>query len=422
MIKDRNQKEMLYKHFRAQGWLAQIEVPVIPTVGVSQKAHSITDIDVLGIRHFDLRWHYVIGDCKTKKSESPVNRVLWVRGLIEVIGASSAVVLLQRQAGTWIDRDHKLVADEQNVLLIQESEFPAYDRAIIYPSGSASFREDLTTIEAIREGIPVNFPALALLSSWLLSDSWAITDHSVLLRRSLVELSDQRGELDPRRDDHLALILEGCVVFSVAFATLVGKIFRRHIQPEDRADLDEAIRVIIWGGREQYEFFTKLRRQVINASGDEMGQLGLPEWTRFLELTRSLLEAPRYAFRIPHFLRRLSTTLMSNRTHAVLERDKTLLQFTLKLTEYICRATGMPSDASARIRGLLVPRMTELTETRTNSATHEQHQQAVLFRSEADDLQGVPVKSGQSSISPNDDDPFRENNGVANGSIGDNSG
>jgi hypothetical protein len=46
MIKDKTQKELLYKHFRAQGWLAQIEVPVVPTIGVTPKALAITDIDV----------------------------------------------------------------------------------------------------------------------------------------------------------------------------------------------------------------------------------------------------------------------------------------------------------------------------------------------------------------------------------------
>ncbi len=144
MIRDRLQKEMLYKHFRAQGWLAQIEVPVVATVGISRKAPPITDIDVLGIcpSMSDLRWYYVVGDCKTRKAESPINRVLWARGLREAIGASSAVVLLQRQAGTGIQRDHKLVADEHNILLIEEREFTVYDRAVVYPAYDVPLCQD----------------------------------------------------------------------------------------------------------------------------------------------------------------------------------------------------------------------------------------------------------------------------------------
>jgi hypothetical protein len=367
MTKDKTQKELLYKHFRAQGWLAQIEVPVVPSVGVSSKALTITDIDVLGIRPAaELKWQYVVGDCKTRKSESPINRVLWVRGLREAVGAASAVVLLQRHPGAPIERDHKLVADEHNVLLIQESEFAAYDRAVVYPGGSSGWPESLASIEAMREEVPAHFPVLKPLSRWLLSDAWAITDHSVLLRRVIAEVMHFRGELDPRRDDHLALILEGAVVFSVAFATLVGTVFRRYIQPEHRADLEEAVRIIVWGGREQYEFFDSLRREYAGTARDEVGPLALPEWSRFLELIRALLDAPRYAFRIPHFLRRVTTGIISNRLDGVMatERDKSLIHFALRLTEYVCRATGMPSDAFHRIRLPLMQRISNLTEAR----------------------------------------------------------
>jgi hypothetical protein len=265
----------------------------------------------------------------------------------------------------------------------------------------------------MREVIPKHFPALASLSRWLLSDAWAVTDHSVLLRHCLAELTDKRGELDPRRDDHLAIILEGSVVFSVAFATLVGKVFRQHVQPEQRADLEEAVRVIIWGGRQQYEFFEGLRREYASLRRGEAKLLGLPEWERFLELIRALLDAPRYAFRIPHFIRRLSTGLVSSRIATVIagERDKTSIHFALKLIEYVCRAASMPTDATHRIRELLIPRITEITELRGNSLNNKAVHQTALFPTEAEGPQPIAPPTAPTT----EEDTTDNRSNVANG-------
>lgn len=364
MIKDRSQKDLLYKHFRAQGWLAQIEVSVTPNLSVSRSTPQITDIDVLAIRPTpDLKWNYVIGDCKTKKRESPINRVLWARGLREAVDATSAIVLLDRQDRTRIELDHKLVADEHNILLVQEDEFSVYDRAIVFPMGSSGFTESVDSLEKLRNGIGQRYVNLAELSNSIMSSYWSITDHSVLLRRSLAELLQHRGEIDPRRDEHLALVVEACIAFSVALASLVGTIFRRHIHPQRREHLEEAARVIVWGGRDQYEFFESIRRQFVDEAGRPLAPLTLPEWSKFLELLRVLLETPRLAFRIPPFLRRLSISLVEERNGEfnVGESDRIQIQLSLRVIDYVCRASGLPRDAIERLRTILLRRATEAT-------------------------------------------------------------
>lgn len=372
MIQDRQLKDMLYKHFKARGWLVQMEVPILATNGIANIPPPITDIDVLGIQpSIDLKWNYIIGDCKTRKKESPINRVLWVQGLKEVFGASSGVVLLQKEKNNKIEFDHKMVADEHNILLLLEDEFDTYDKAIIYPTGSRQLVGDFSSIESLNN-IGSKFPPLKQLSRWVFADSWQITDHAVLLRQSISNLMQQKGELDPRRNDHLALIVEGALVFSVAFATLVGKIFRRHLQPSQRDDLDEAVRVFIWGGRDQYKFYEQLRQQFSNSEFSKSSNLSLPEWGRFLELTRSLLEAPRYAFRIPQFLRRLSVGIESNKIAACLanEREINIIHFSMKILDYVCRAADLPKDATLTLQNILVPRMSELSHKKEDMSTN----------------------------------------------------
>lgn len=365
-MKDRNQKEMLYKHFRAQGWMAQIEVPIVTERGIKKKTPQVTDIDVLGIRpSAELRWHLVIGDCKTRGQVSPVNRVLWVRGLQQAMQASSSIVLLKRGEWQQIERDHKLFADQLGVLLMQEEEFPTYDQSVIYPTGSAAFEESVDVIEAIRSRIGGGFPPLRGLVQWLMSDAWAIIDHAILLRKLLGQIQKARGEIDPRRDDHLALIFEMASAFGIPFASLTGNVFRSHLKPNQRELLEDAVRIIIWGGREQYDFYNAVRQQLIAAKGGDPGeQLAFPNWNEFLELLRNYLEVPHLAFKTPQLLRNVGMGVFTGAPADALSRvdDRMLLHLALKLVVYVCRAAKLPLDAEERMKGLFTPRIAKLVE------------------------------------------------------------
>lgn len=378
MIKDRDQKEMLYKHFRAQGWMAQIEVPIATERGISKKTPQVTDIDVLGIRpSAELRWHLVIGDCKTRRQESPVNRVLWVRGLQEAMIASSSIVLLKRDARSQIERDHKLFADRLGVLLIQEEEFATYDQSVVYPAGSAAYGESVDVLEAIRSRIGGGFPRLRGLVQWVMGDAWAITDHAILLRQILGQIRAVRGEIDPRRDDHLAFILEIASAFGIPFASLTGNVFRSHLKPDQRELLEDAVRLIVWGGREQYDFYNSLRQQLIKARGGDPGeQLALPNWDVFLELLRGYLEAPHLAFKTPQLLRNVGIGVFTGAPADAFSRvdDRMLLHLGLKLAVYVCRAANLPQDAVERMKELFTPRIAYLVEPPESSARAREDQ------------------------------------------------
>lgn len=384
MIKDHDLKAMLYRHFRAQGWMAQIEVPIAAERGVSRSAPQVTDIDVLGIRpSADLKWQLVIGDCKTRRGESPVNRVLWVRGLQEAMRASSSIVLLKRDARAQIERDHKLFADRLGVLLIQEDEFTAYDRSVVYPAGSMACGESIDILEAIRTNIGSKFPRLREFVQWVICDAWATVDHAILLRQILGRFREVRGELDPRRDDHVALILEVASAFGIPFAGLVGSVFRGHLKPDQRALLEDAVRVIVWGGREHYDFYNAMRQQLITAKGRDPGdQLALPNWGEFLELLRNYLEAPHLSFKTPQLLRHVGVGVFTGTSADALSRinDRMLLHLGLKLTLYVCRAAELPLDAVERMKDLFTPRIASLVEP-PESSLFAREEQGELFTS-----------------------------------------
>lgn len=367
MIRDRGQKEMLYRHFRAQGWFAQVEVPIFVEDGVESRPRAVTDVDVLGIRPSpDLRWETVVGDCKTKKKESPVNRVLWAAGLMNSLGAVRGVVLLKRSASSRIERDHKLFADERSILLLEEAEFADYDRAIVYPGGSEAFPHGLGFFDSLSDTAE-RFPRLREFTRWILSEAWKTRDHAWLLRATIARSREVRGELDPRQEGHLALALEAAATFAVPFASLVGKVFRRHIKPADRDGLGAAVRVLIWGGHERYEFYNRMRSELIQArpgrGGSEVEPLGLPEWERFLELLRFALEAPGHAFRCPQALRSASSDVLGHRKENLrTEGDRNVLNLAMRVAIYVARGAGFPAETVERIKGIFVPRISEVVE------------------------------------------------------------
>src|SRR5947209_5975789 len=105
-MKDAGLKEQLFKHFWAQGCFAQPEVDIHFQEGLEGQNKPITDVDVFILRpHPDLYYERILGDCRTLRGMSPVNRVLWLKGLMEFIGAQSGFVLLTSQ--NQIERDHK---------------------------------------------------------------------------------------------------------------------------------------------------------------------------------------------------------------------------------------------------------------------------------------------------------------------------
>jgi hypothetical protein len=111
-VKDAGQKDLLYRHFRAQGWFPVVEVAVAPRGGVADKEKLITDIDVFALRPTaDLTWEGVVGDCKPKRNESASSRALWVRGLMQYVNATRGYMLLKRET---VRRAADLAVDRQD--------------------------------------------------------------------------------------------------------------------------------------------------------------------------------------------------------------------------------------------------------------------------------------------------------------------
>ena len=146
-MKDTGLKELLFQHHWAQRHFVQPEVEVFHDGGIADPTRAITDVDVFALRpHEGLFFERVLGDCRTLAKQSPINRALWLRGLMQFMGAREGCVLLKAERG--IEPDHKLAASRMGVLLFSQEDFGVYDKATVYPGGSKGAS---VTVQDIRD-------------------------------------------------------------------------------------------------------------------------------------------------------------------------------------------------------------------------------------------------------------------------------
>jgi len=343
MNKDSDQKNILIKHFYSLGWFAQPEVKVFHKGGVNEQTKVITDIDVLALRPgTDLSWELVLGDCKTLKGQSPVNRALWLRGLMSFFNASKGILVLKKQQPMEID--HKLFASSFNVTLLNEEEFVEYDRAIIYPNGSSNYQLNLDQIQHLMN-VYIGYPKLKSLTEYLYTLSWNEHNFIDLIRKPIGEAQQICQEINPLKKDHIALILDTCAIFSIGLAECVGIIFKQNFRLGTQGQLDESLNYLIWGGRSQYEYIAKLRNELMTLKNAPTAPLKLPEWNRFLELVRNLLEYPAMAFSLPFLFRHAAIDVYFGHSFLGIyqsEKDLLLIKFGMLVFNYFCRAAKFP--------------------------------------------------------------------------------
>jgi hypothetical protein len=329
----------------------------------------ITDIDVLAFRPTsDLRWELVLGDCKTLKGQSPANRSLWLRGLMDHFSASSGVIILQRKQ--TIENDHKLFAASLQIHLIDEEEFNRYDKAIIYPSGSSKYPISVDLINEFLVSCK-KYEALNRFCEYINKLVWNEENRFDLLRKVIGETIFIAQEIDPEKKEHLALILDTSGIFAIGLAECVGKIFNQYLQPKTHSQLDEALKILIWGGKSQYHFIADLRRRLLEAKGhsEELDNpLSLPEWDRFIQLVRNMLENPSLSFSVPQMLRLAAFDIYSEKEFLpyVRKQDTLLVKYAMLTASYFCRAANLPPQVREYLEQKFVKRQSDLTHLSKN--------------------------------------------------------
>lgn len=356
-MNDAGLKDMVFKHYWAQRCFVQPEVDVYYAAGTEGTAKRITDVDVLALRpHPDLYFERVLADCRTLRGQSPITRALWLAGLMQFLRAHAGCVVLRLAQG--IEADHKLAATELKIVLLTEDDFRIYDRSIVSPTGSDHIDVTARDVIALRAACE-RFAGLQPLLAFLYRDAWQERTFGDLIRHAIAAMRTAASELDPARTEHYAIVCDAAAILSIGVAECAGRLFHQYLHPEQKEILAESLKILLWGGREQYLFYQNVRQKLYEARGtstSEPAPLELPEWNLFVQLLRNIVEQPARAFDVPWILRRLAVDI--HRAAPPLENvnkdDLLALKFSMMIISYACRAAGIPSAFEKELTGGLV--------------------------------------------------------------------
>ena len=120
MIRDRDQKQLVLRYVLSRQWFPQVELDVSSYLTIGKRTLNITDIDVLACIPDDFcAYRKLLVDCKTKKGESPINRAMWLKGVIERFDGDIGISVLR----ATIVPDHRYTAAQLGITLLAENEF-----------------------------------------------------------------------------------------------------------------------------------------------------------------------------------------------------------------------------------------------------------------------------------------------------------
>ncbi|XVJ70458.1 MAG: hypothetical protein HEQ39_13020 [Rhizobacter sp.] len=292
MIKDSVQKQKAVRYCVAHGYVPFMECVVRFSGDTSDVISDITDVDVLGVRPAgEMPTRRLAFDCKTLAKTSGVNRALWAAGLLRLIAADEAFVILLKAA----PQGHRLAASKVGVHLFSEKLFDQYAQA-----SSTDYVDHITYLDNLSAwdalwDMRIKFPRVAILVDYLTREAAFEQNPAAGFRSLLSKLKQAEGEFDVSKPEHR--MLYGIVV-SQAITILAGIVreFNTLFDPEmNLVDFQKSLRNYIWGGREGYELRKRLQVALHADRPDDGQDFQLPGWDSFVELVRSLLDAPLLA-------------------------------------------------------------------------------------------------------------------------------
>lgn len=348
MIQDRAQKASALQYVVAKHWFPQLELDVYPSISIGATRRALTDVDVYALipDEFD-GFRGVLFDCKTRKSESPISRAIWQRGLMDILRAQRGICILKRE---HVEQDHRYTAAQFGVLLLTEDDFVEYVRSSAGPFESTD--SNLADIELWDTffSIPQRFPNLTPAIQFSRSGYWSSRTDSEACRRAIVHAIRLRPELDPSKSTHLAVIVDLAALFMHAVGIIVTQVFAGYLKPERRDELAEALLMLLYGGKEAYDVRSQLRRLATgkDLDGSDGAGLRLPEWDRFIQLVRHCLDAPVAVLQVPLILREVAWSFIGNKqssfSRLLASKSPQAAKLAIIGTEYLCRAAGLPPE------------------------------------------------------------------------------
>lgn len=346
--KDTSQKEKAIRYCISNGILPYLEVIVNNIREISDVSTVITDLDVLGLevsRRGNV--HKTLFDCKTVGKMSAINRAFWAAGVMAYIDCDESYVILTKKAS----EAHRVSAKTLNVHLFQENDFEKYaEFANINFLDRKKYSAHISVWHSYYSIFEKN-DSLKKLGQHINTRIPLENDFAKSLRELLGIVRITKGELNPEKKEHMAVycsIILSFLLVMIPISSQIADIF----DPEmNQSEYEKVLRYYVWGGRDSYIQRRDLKNAAQEVSGGKKGELELPAWDKFVEISRGFLESPAEIKETLIPCRELSLRYLSE--HDVykdyqlsisFKSSNRIAQFMIAASHYIFSSAGLPKD------------------------------------------------------------------------------
>lgn len=278
----------------------EVELSQYQMLGLELKRKSLTDLDVLGLK-FDavLNPHKVVGDCKSGRNVSDVNRLFWLRGVMDYFGANAAYYLRPN-----IDSHARATAPRLGISTIIEKELQTLEKdlnvdSLPLPLQDPNFYNQQRTLWGISvpKGAKPTSAQLELKKVYthLSYNYWYAAQHRnlFLLVAHFQKIAHLLNPLDSR-DVLLAQV--GVERFAHCLLEMGSNIHLRGIN-----NIPQSARIYLYGGggalRDREEFFKLLNR--LTGTNEPLDP---PFLNDVIELTNRIIHNPYAAAEVLRYL------------------------------------------------------------------------------------------------------------------------
>lgn len=369
MERDIKQKMGLIKLFWHWGYTPDIDVKLFYSGGTAKNKLEITDVDVLGFKVTpELTLQRIAGDCKTKKKESAINRAFWLSGIMEYLAIKRGFVVFSRN----IETDHKMAAQQLGITLLNDDDFGILLAALLppdFPHDMNLFNPEMWQKFFAEAQSQHN---VKKLWNYRRERYWQDTAQNGL-RYTLMEMRLHRKEFGQQKNRILNnIFVDVITAFAISLSRMLLEIFQVYLISNKKEELDHQIKAYVYGGRTTYEHLNNLTKQVLqlrmqltgkvnNAGNAPVPQdaLALPEWDHFMQLFRTILDAPSHFFVVPRLLRYVLFERMLQPTSsvgvfkAIPNLSNRSVKFALDLLKYFSTASQIPEHIWHPVRNIL---------------------------------------------------------------------
>jgi hypothetical protein len=253
-----------------QGYWSPIEVELsqYESLDGSIKRRSLTDLDVLGVKYDELFTPFrVVGDCKSGRNVSDVNRLFWLKGVSDYFGADQAYFIYP-----VIKVHTRGIAPKLGLRVLDEEALSVLEKNLDVAAFGLPLA-DISVHEAIAKLWGINVPKgnkpndqqlkLKQAYSFLSYSYWYIEQH-----RNLLNVINHFTEIAPLLDiqnaAHVLLAYTGLERFAHSLLETASFVFA-----QGGTNVPRDARSYIYGGPlalKERETFFKLLRDLTNSN------------------------------------------------------------------------------------------------------------------------------------------------------------